>query len=235
MKTRTLVANQLYFGLEPLVLTRGIERTLERFAHVAPENIRVSANILSEAFRLDSVGTARLLQAFVADKVLEPAPGNRREYRITGRFRELAAARVIPPLRRDEAKQLVEQACDFAAQFNAEEIRNPLMIERMAVSGGYMSDSDRIGKLALWPVVTRRDDAAKDAMTREEGARAIRHALRALSPFIAARVVTDIATVERPFSVPFYAEGETSIAPDHSPTTAVREWVGSFRQWLSGW
>jgi hypothetical protein len=235
MKTRTLIANQLYFGLEPLMLTRGIERTLERFAHVAPENVRVSVDTISEAFQLDTLGTARLLRAFVADKVMELAPGSRSEYRITGRFRELGAARVIPPLCRVDAKQVIDQACDFAAQFNAEEIRNPLMIERMAVSGEYMSGSDRIGKLALWPVVTRRDDAAKDAMTTEEGARAIRRALRNLSPFIAARVVSDIAVVERPFSVPFYAEGEMPADPGLTPTTAVRELVGSFRQWLSGW
>ncbi len=235
MKPRTLVANQLYFGLEPLVLTRGVERALERFANIAPENVRVSADILGEVFQVDTVGALRLAQAFVANKLLAPEPGSRSDYRITGRFRELAAARVVPPLRRDEAKQVIEQACDFAAEFNAGDARNPLLIERMAVSGEYMGGADKIGKLGLWPVVARRDDVAKGAMSADQGAREIRHALRALSPFVSAHVVSDIAAVERPFSVPFHAGIELPEAPGPTPTATVREWVGSFRQWLSGW
>lgn len=235
MKTRTLVASQLYFGLEPLMLKRGVERALARCAHIAPENIRLTANALGESFALDAAGAGRLLQAFVANKLLEPAPEGRGDYRITGRFRELGSARVIPPLHRDEAKQLIEQVCEFAAQFNANDDRNPLAIERLAVSGEYMGGGERIARLALWPVVVRRDDAGRRTMTDAEGAREIRHALRDLSPFVHARVVVDIGAVERPFSVPFEAGVELPAAPALTPAAAVRECVGCVRRWLAGW
>lgn len=214
MKTRTLVASELYFGLEPVMLTRGAERALDRFADAGPDNVRLSTEALGEAFQLDTVGALRLLQAFVANKLLEPDPASRNEYRVTTKFREIAAARVVPPLRREEAKQLLDQACEVAARFNADPTRNPLLIERMAVSGAYMSSNDRVAKLALWPIVGRRADAQKPAMSDAEGAREIRHALRGLSPFIAVRVVSDTAAVERPFSVPFEAGGAMDLEED---------------------
>ena len=36
MKNRTLISNQLYFGLEPLDLRRGAERTLSRVFGLPP-------------------------------------------------------------------------------------------------------------------------------------------------------------------------------------------------------
>ncbi len=218
MKTRTLVSNQSYFGLEPLILRRGAERTLERLAGQASESARVRAETLREDFQLDNAETGRLLHAFVADRLLE-ADGREGDYRLTQRFREFAAAKVVPPLHREEAKQVLEAACELAAQLNAEATRNPLLIDMIAVSGSYVSTGDRIGKLVLWLVVRRRDQRAIGrSMTDAEGARQIGAAVRGMSPFIAVRVVTDTASVDRPFSVPFHAD---DMAPVRSTTRAT--------------
>ncbi len=232
MKTRTLVSNQIYFGLEPLILRRGAERTLERLASQAAESARVSAETLRDDFQLDAAETGKLLQAFVADRLLE-ADGCRGDYRPTERFRELAAAKVVPPLHREEAKQLLEAACELAAQLNVEGTRNPLLIDMMAVSGDYVSAGDRIGKLVLWPVVRHRDRRARrTSMTDTEGAQQIRAAMRELGPFITARVVADAASVDRPFSVPFHADNNA--LAQSSAAATLWERAVSFGRWSAG-
>ncbi len=232
MKTRTLVSNQTYFGLEPLILRRGAERTLERLADQASANARVSAQALREDFQLDAAETGRLLQALVADRLLE-ADDRNGDYRPTERFREFAAAKVVRPLHREEAKQVLEAACELAAQLNVEETRNPLLIDMMAVSGSYVSTADRIGKLVLWLVVRHRDHRARrGAMTDTEGARQIGAAVRGLSPFIMVHVVTDTASVDRPFSVPFHAD---NVAPARSAArTTLWERAASLGRWTPG-
>jgi len=231
MKTRILVSNQSYFGLEPLILRRGAERTIERAAGRAPEGARVSVQTLREDFELDAAAAGRLLQAFVANQLLE-ADGSGGEYHTTRRFLEFAKARVVPPLSRAQAKQLLEDACQLAALLNVQETANPLMIERMAVSGSYVSTADRIGKLVLWPVVTRRDRRARrPLMTDAEGAHQIGVALRDLSPHVAVRVVTDAASVDRPFSVPFHADSN-ALAPS-PPNATLWERAASFGRWSS--
>jgi len=232
MKTRTLVANQLYFGLEPLILRRGAERTLERLAKQPPESARASVETLRDDFQLDTSATLKLLRVFVDKRLLEAEPGRKGDYRLTERFREFAAAKVVPPLPREEARQVLEGACELAAQLNAEGMRNPLLIDTMAVSGSYMSSSDKVGELVLWPVVRRRDHASKTSMTDTEGANEIKAALRALSPFIVVRIVADMSSVKRPFSVPFHADNE--MAEPAAKASILLDWAESLRRNLAG-
>lgn len=236
MKIRTLISNQLYFGLEPLDLRRGTERTLSRVFGLPPDRVRVTRETLREDFRLDTAESETLLRAFVGDGLLQADPATAGNYRLTERFHEFAQARVVAPLERAEAKELVDKACRVAAQINADRTWNPVMIDMLGVSGAYMSRSDYISELKLWPVVKTRAEIRPrrfgSPMTKAEGSSEIRGLLRALSPFILVHLVTDTASVERPFSVPFRAYDEL-IASSLAPAKLLA-WSSSLRRQLSG-
>ena len=236
MKNRTLISNQLYFGLEPLDLRRGTERTLSRVFGLPPDRVRVTRETLREDFRLDTAESETLLRAFVGDGLLQADPATAGNYRLTERFHEFAQARVVAPLERAEAKELVDKACRVAAQINADRTWNPVMIDMLGVSGAYMSRSDYISELKLWPVVKTRAEIRPrrfgSPMTKAEGSSEIRGLLRALSPFILVHLVTDTASVERPFSVPFRAYDEL-IASSLAPAKLLA-WSSSLRRQLSG-
>ena len=236
MKIRTLISNQLYFGLEPLDLRRGTERTLTRVFGLPADRVRVTRETLREDFRLDTAEGEMLVHAFVSDGLLQADPLTPGNYRLTERFHEFAQARVVAPLERSEAKDLVDKACRLAAQINADRTWNPVMIDMLGVSGSYMSRSDYIADLKLWPVVKTRAQIRPrrfgSPMTKAEGSSEIRGALRALSPFILVHLVTDTASVERPFSVPFRAYDEL-IASSLAPAKLL-SWSSSIRRQLSG-
>jgi hypothetical protein len=236
MKIRTLISNQLYFGLEPLDLRRGTERTLSRVFGLPPDRVRVTRETLREDFRLDMAESEALVRAFVGDGLLQADPATAGNYRLTERFHEFAQARVVAPLERAEAKELVDKACRLAAQINADRTWNPVMIDMLGVSGAYMSRSDYISELKLWPVVKTRAEIRPrrfgSPMTKAEGSSEIRGLLRALSPFILVHLVTDTASVERPFSVPFRAYDEL-IASSLAPAKLLA-WSSSLRRQLSG-
>lgn len=236
MKIRMLISNQLYFGLEPLNLRRGTERTLSRVFGLPPDHVRVNRDSLREDFRLDAAAAEALVHAFVAGGLLQADPESAGNYRLTERFHEFAQSRVVAPLERAEAKGLVDKACRLAAQINAARPWNPVMIDMLGVSGGYMSRSDYIAELKLWPVVKTRAEIRPrrfgSPMTKAEGSSEIRGALRALSPFISVHLVTDTASVERPFSVPFRAYDDL-IASSLAPPKLLA-WSSSIRRQLSG-
>lgn len=231
MNARALVADQLYFGVEPLVLTLGAARTLRRLATMPLNRARVDAEMLRQDFQLDRAATQGLVRGFVASGVLEPEPGSNSEYRVTGRLREFAQARIVPPLSRAEARQVLERASEVAQLLNAD-LRNPLVIERLAVSGAYMSSSDRIGKLHLWPIVSARTRGARrPALSESECAHEIRAALREISPHVFAQVVADTGAIERPFGVPFEAGADAEIPAPSGPS--LRGWAATVRRRLA--
>lgn len=235
MKIRTLISNQLYFGLEPLAFRRGAGRTLTRVARIPPESARVSLQMLGQDFRLEPAKAEALAQALIANRLLQPFPGHATDYRLTERFAEFALARVVPPLPRVRAKELLDQASRLAAKINAEWTANPLMIHMIAVSGEYMSRSARISELALWPVVRRRVNMRKrfGATTSKADAVAeIGTALRGLSAFIVVRIVPDRTGIERPFAVPFRDVSDPMIP---SPAAArFLAWGAMVRRQLVG-
>jgi hypothetical protein len=236
MKSRMLISNQLYFGLEPLNLRRGTERTLSRVFGLPPDRVRVNAQTLREDFRLDKAAGEVLVDAFVSGGLLESDPESAGNYRLTERFHEFAQARVVAPLDRAEAKDLIDKACRAAAQVNADRAWNPLMIDTMGVSGPYMSRRDNIAELKLWPVVKSRAEVRHrhfgPPMTKADGSSDIRAMLRALSPFISVHLVTDAASMERPFSVPFRAYDEM-IASSLAPARLL-SWSSSIRRQITG-
>ena len=236
MKIRTLVSNQLYFGLEPLVFRRGAGRALTRIAGAPLESVRISAQMLGTDFRLDAAAIDTLANALLSSGLLQPFPGHPSDYRMTERFAEFALARVVPPLTRARAKELLMQACQLAAKINTEWTANPLMIHMVAVSGGYMSRNSRIAELTLWPVVKRRVDVRARrfgaSTSKADGASEISAAMRALSSFILVKVVGDKNSIERPFAVPF-RDHVDALTP---PPSAARFWLwrSSLRRQLTG-
>jgi hypothetical protein len=237
MKIRTLISNQLYFGLEPLAFRRGAGRALQRVSKLPPEQVRVNAQTLGRDFRLDSAGAHALVDALVAKGLLQADPTRAGEYRLTDRFAEFALARVVPPLPRMRAKELLDQACKLATKINAEWGHNPLMIEMIAVSGSYMSRHSRISELTLWPVLKRRPEVSAwrlgHSITKADAAMEITSALRGLSSFVVVRTVSEKNrnTIERPFAVPFrhqYAEHATP------PSAKFWSWGSSLRRQLIG-
>jgi hypothetical protein len=237
MKIRTLISNQLCFGLEPLAFRRGANRAIHRVAKLPPEQARASAETLASDFRLDLAGAQTLLDTFVANGLLQPDPMRAASYLLTDRFAEFALARVVPPLPRMRAKELLDQACKLAAKINAEWTHNPLMIDMIAVSGGYMSRHTRIPELILWPVVRRRPEVSASrlvgSIAKADAAGEIDSALRALSSFIVVRTVADRNSIERPFAVPFRQEcSDHLISPP--PTGRLRSWGFSLRRQLIG-
>ena len=206
MKNRTLVSNQRYFGLDPLVFRRGAGRALTRVAGVPLTTISITSETIATDFKLNRGGAVALVQVLLERGLLQRGPRGD-DYRLTDRFAEFALARVVPPLSRPAAKQLLDQASRFAATINAEWTHNPLVIHLMAVSGTYMTRTNRIGELTLWPLVRRRavmrPRGFAAAMTTDDGIKEIGKALCGLSSFIVVHVVTDKASIERPFAVPF--------------------------------
>jgi hypothetical protein len=210
MKPRTLIADRLYFGLDPLRLRAATGRALARVVGLSPERARVSATHLRHDFALDTrMGTA-LVNEFVAEGLLEPPDEHSVGYRLTREFVELAAARVVEPLPRARARQLLAEACALASRINDDAVHNPLAIASIAVCGSYMSRAQRLDELSLGVVVelrpTSRRMRFRRMLTKVEGAEAIRTMLRQLSSFVRVRLVTDIRTLPRPFNLVFEAQ-----------------------------
>jgi hypothetical protein len=210
MGTRTLVSHQRYFGMHPVALRHAAERVLLRIRGLPVERAHVSAQRLREDFGVDTIVGDRLLRRFVNHGLLEPSGEREGEYRPTERFAEFASARIVAPLPRPRAKELLEQVSRLAMEINRGWTRNPLAIDAIAVSGDYMSRNAEIGELTLWVIVGPRGRLRAPRWvrlpTKAEGAEAIRTTLRKLSSFMTIHLVTDTATLPRPFSVSFRAE-----------------------------
>ena len=229
MTIRTLVWEQLQFGLDPPAFRRGAARALARVAGRSREEARVTVEDLREDFRLDAAGAEALLLGLVERRLLERA--NDTHYRLTERFREFALARVVPALDRARAKRLIERAGMLASQINAKWTRNPFVIAMIAVSGSYMSRNRKLPELNLWLIVRPRTPSRSSvwglSSSRGEAARQIRGAVRSLSSFIVVRMVTEDKSLPRPFTIAFRAE-DTPAAP---PIFVVlREWSDSVRR-----
>ncbi len=205
MKPRTLVTDRLYFGFDPLKLRAATGRALARVVGLPPERARVSATHLRQDFAVDTVQGQLLVDEFVAGGLLEPPTERQSGYGFTRDFLQLAAARVVEPLARSRARQLVGEACAFVERFNDDAVHNPVEIATLAVFGDYMSRVPHLEHLCLGVVVRLRTPSRRTRfgrmLSKVEGAAAIRAELRALSSFVRVRLVTELATLPRPFSV----------------------------------
>jgi hypothetical protein len=233
-KIRRLIDGQRYFGLDALALHAGAGRVLKRLAAQTPHQLRLDIRCLAEDFRLDAGATSTLLTALLVGGLMQPDGAG--AYRPTRRFREYAAACVVKPLSRARAKSLVGRANQLAAQINADWTKNPFQIQKLAVSGSYMSRRDSLPELSLSLVLRRRVQVrgrrGRPSLTQEIALRQIAGAMKALSSFVVVHLTADVQAIPRPFIFVFDAdEGQV----DH-PMPAwekLREWSVSISRRLA--
>jgi hypothetical protein len=210
MAARTLVAQQRYYGMEPTQLLQSVARVLTRVAGLPPERARISVRHVQQDFALDTVQGQVLVENFVEDGLLRRHGERRGDYQLTPRFLEIATARVVEPMPRAKARQLIAAACKVAERINAEWTRNPLAIDALAVSGGYMSRSAELSELTLGIIVRARPMGRRFRFFRrannDEGADAIRREFRDMSSFVNAYIAIDTQGIMRPFSVVYKAD-----------------------------
>ena len=116
------------------------------------------------------------------------------DFAITTRFREIARARIIEPLPRDQAQILISHCVELAARFNRTAVRNKYEIEVVAVYGGYMSRQPDIADLELGITGRRRTPDHQRtligrATTPTEGTERIRELFERQSDFIEVQVL----------------------------------------------
>lgn len=204
-----LLKHRQYFGVEPLKLRAAAARIVARIAGLPPERARVTVRQLHHDFGVDTTEGGPLVEELVAEGLLEPSTDLPGVYAVGPRFAEIAAARVIDPLPRERARQLIADASTLAGQINALWARIPLEIDAIATFGSYMSRDAYLAELSLG-ILVRARPATRRAhwrmATKADGAGAIRTAFRGLDPFVRARLVTDLQALPRPFAVVFRAE-----------------------------
>ncbi|MEO8755051.1 MAG: hypothetical protein ABI624_20500 [Casimicrobiaceae bacterium] len=210
MKTMTLVAKHLYFGLDPLRLRDAAERVLSRIPANMTSRATVRLEALLEDLRLGAPASRAVLEQLVQNGVLERLSPSGAEYGITTRFREIARARIIDPLPRHEAQLLVTQCTDLARRFNRTATRNKYEIEIIAVHGSYMSRHEDLSDLMLGITGRRRAPGQRAVMGRAtaqtEGTDRIRALFEDRSSFIEVGFFKRLQDVPRPFSVTFKAD-----------------------------
>src|SRR4029453_15296408 len=133
MKTMTLVARHLYFGMDPLRLRDAANRVLSR----VPEDTSISASVkldaLIEDFHLTPSASKAIIEEMVQSGVLTKLPPSLGSaYGITTRFREIPRPRIIEPLERSQAQLLTAHCAELADQFNRTAHRNKYEIEAVA-------------------------------------------------------------------------------------------------------
>jgi hypothetical protein len=202
MKARTLITQRLYFGMDALKLRASTGRALARIVGLPRERARISAPNLHQDFAVNTVEGQALIGQLVSAGLLQPAPERDDAYRLTERFFEFAAARVVEPLQRPRAKLLLAAGCKLAERINREWTQNPLEIDAFAVYGAYMSREHQIDELNLGIVVAARA-RSRWMLTKPDGASQLRGAFRELSSFVNVRLVTERGALPRPFSIVF--------------------------------
>jgi len=209
MKSRTLVARQRYFGMEAIRFREAANRVLARIVGLPIDRAQVHERRLREDFALTTQSGESLVDDLVRGGLLKPHGERTGEYRLTEKFAEFAYARIVAPLPRVRARQLVERAAKIAANINTDWTRNPLEIETIAVSGAYMSRDEELAELTLNVLVRNRAEPRNTPWGRRaskaEGANEIRAELAKLTSFAIVHLVTDRQALPRPFSVVFSA------------------------------
>ncbi len=208
MRARTLVTHRRYFGLDAVSLRAATGRVLSRVVGLPRDRARITDSQLRVDFGVDTIDARALVEGMVEGGLLQPR-AEQRDYRITDRFYEFAAARIVEPLPRPRAKQLVGQADDLARRVNAEWTRNPLIIEAVAPFGAYMSRDPYLDELPLGLVVGNRPASQRArwrTIGKADGVQEIRDAFGGLSSFVRLRLVTGLVDLPRPFAVSFQAE-----------------------------
>jgi hypothetical protein len=113
------------------------------------------------------------------------------------------------------------KVCLLASQINAEWKSNPLEIAALAPFGSYISADKLLAELPLGIVVRPRSPSRKARWTRtvsrRDGARQIRAAVRELSTFFHIRMVSDPKLLPQPFAIVFHDGGDEGADPSPAP------------------
>jgi hypothetical protein len=208
MKTMTLVARHLYFGLNPLHLRDAANRVLARVPEDANGSAAVTIDALVEDLRVTPTASKAIVEEMVQSGLLKRISPSGSNFGITKRFREIARARIIEPLERSQAQMLLTHCTELAEQFNRTASRNKYEIEAIAVFGSYMSRNRGLAELEL--AITGRHRALGSqknligrATTPTEGTDCIRALFERQSGFIEVHFFKRLSDVPRPFSVIF--------------------------------
>jgi hypothetical protein len=188
MKTMTLVARHLYFGMDPLMLRDAANRILSR----VPEDTTISAAVKLDALIEDLHLTPTASKAIIEEMV------------------ESGILTRMPP-ERSRAQLLLGHCADVARQFNRSATRNKYEIEAIAVYGHYMTRNKAIAELELGITGRHRSPEHQKtfigrASTPSEGTGDIRALFEKQSGFIRVCFFKKLSAVPRPFSVIFKAD-----------------------------
>jgi hypothetical protein len=208
MKPRTLVTQRLYFGVDAFRLREASSKVLSRVVGLAPERASVRAEDIRHDFGADTVEGSSIVEEMVAQGLLSPRGATGGEYQLTDRFREYASARVVEPLSRARARNIVANARELADRINSEWTRNPLEIAAIAPFGSYLSQEPQLEALPLGIIVRVRPASRRARwrmLTKADGAHEIRGAFKALSSFVHAQLCMDVAELPPPFAVVYQA------------------------------
>jgi hypothetical protein len=227
MKIRTLVTKRQYYGLEAVALRAAMARVLSRVVGQPPEAARVSRRNLYHDFALDAAASQAMVDELVADGLLLQPDERQGDFTLTERFFEFATARVVEPLPRDRARQLLGKACMLAARINAEWKANPLEVTALAPFGSYLSHDKLLAELPLGIAVRPRSSSRKGRWTRmtsrKDGAKQIRAAMRELSSFFHVRMVSDPRLLPQPFAIVFHDSGDDDVGSLPEPIETAAE------------
>ena len=227
MKIRTLVTKRQYYGMEAVALRAAMARVLSRVVGLPADAARVSRRNLYQDFGLDTAAAQDTLDQMVADGLFQHPDERQGDFALTERFLEFATARVVEPLPRERARQLLGKVCLLATQINAEWKSNPLEIVALAPFGSYLSPEKLLAELPLGIVVRPRSRSRKArwarTVSRRDGARQIRAAVRELSTFFHIRMVSDPKLLPQPFAVVFHDGGDEGADPSPARAEAGAE------------
>ena len=205
MKTMTLVARHLYFGMNPLHLRDAANRVLSRVPEDNSVRPAVNIDAIVEDFRLTPSASKAIVKEMVQSGILTSLTPTGAHFGITTRFREIARARIIEPLEREQAQMLLTHCAELAGQFNRTALRNKYEIEAIAVFGSYMSRNQGMAELELGITGRHRRPGQKNligrATTPTEGTERIRALFEKQSGFIEVHFFKRLSDVPRPFSV----------------------------------
>lgn len=208
MKERILLADRLYFGMEPDRLRASAKRVLSRVSGIRKEQARISARNVRQDFELTTIEGQAVVGELVAQGLLRERTTSAGHYRPTRRLVEIAHARVVPPLSRARAKMMVAKAAELATKINVRWSRNPLEVETIATFGGYMSRDDEIADVGLGILLRLRPPERRarflSIATKADGAREIKGAFAGISSYVHVQLVGELRELPRPFAVVFH-------------------------------
>lgn len=210
MKTMTLVARHLYFGLDPLRLRDAANRVLARMPEDRSASPAVGMEALVEDLSLTPASSRAIIEEMVQSGVLTKLTPTGMHFGITTRFREIARARIIEPIERSQAQLLIGHCAELAEQFNRTASRNKYEIEAIAVFGSYMTRHKAFAEIDLGITGRRRSQGQKNFIGRgiaqTEGTDRIREIFERQSGFIDVHFFKRLSDVPRPFSVIYKSE-----------------------------